>query len=53
MLGVGALMAALYRDLPIYYVEARAYDVDWSSAQKELALEVAIRHVWLAGEVYV
>ena len=52
MLGIGALMAALDRDLPIYYVEARAYDVDWPSAQKELALEVAIRHVWLAGEVY-
>jgi hypothetical protein len=53
MLAIGALMAALDRDLPVYYVEARGYDVDWETAAKIDLSSSSIRHVWLAGDVYV
>jgi hypothetical protein len=53
MLAIGALMAALDRDLPVYYVEARGYDVDWNSAGSVGPEAPSIRHVWLAGDVYV
>ena len=53
MLAIGALMAALDRDLPVYYVEARGYDVDWKSVGDAELKTAAIRHVWLAGDVYV
>jgi len=52
MLAVGALMAALERNLPVYYVEARGYDVDWANAPEIDARSPSIRHVWLAGDVY-
>lgn len=52
MLAVGALMAALERDLPVYYVEARGYEVDWANAPAIDVRSPSIRHVWLAGEVY-
>jgi hypothetical protein len=52
MLAIGALMAALDRDLPVYYVEARGYDVDWNTAGKVDLNATSIRHVWLAGSVY-
>lgn len=53
MLAIGALMAALERDLPVYYVEARGYDVDWKTAPNADLKSSSIRHVWLAGDVYV
>jgi hypothetical protein len=53
MLAIGALMAALERDLPVYYVEARGYDVDWKTAPNADLKNSSIRHVWLAGDVYV
>ncbi|PWU11228.1 MAG: hypothetical protein C5B51_03015 [Terriglobia bacterium] len=49
MLAVGALMAALERNLPVYYVEARGYDVDWANAPEIDVRGPSIRHVWLAG----
>ena len=52
MLAIGALMAALDRDLPVYYVEARGYEVDWKTAGKVDLSASSIRHVWLAGTVY-
>ncbi len=55
MLAIGALMAALDRDLSVYYVEARGYEVDWAAAAKidiDTQATPAVRHVWLAGEVY-
>lgn len=52
MLAIGALMAALDRDLPVYYVEARGYDVDWNAAGNVDINTSSIRHVWLAGDVY-
>jgi hypothetical protein len=52
MLAIGALMAALDRNLPVYYVEARGYDVDWKAAPTTDTNNLSIRHVWLTGEVY-
>jgi hypothetical protein len=52
MLAIGALMAALDRDLPVYYVEARGYDVNWAVATGIDVPAPPIRHVWLAGDVY-
>jgi hypothetical protein len=52
MLAIGALMAALDRDLPVYYVEARGYEVDWKATPTMGTHSPAIRHVWLSGEVY-
>jgi hypothetical protein len=52
MLAIGALMAALERNLPVYYVEARGYEVDWKAASKVDFQAPSIRHVWLAGKVY-
>lgn len=52
MLAIGALMAALDRDLPVYYVEARGYDVDWKTAGDVDRTTSSIRHVWLDGTVY-
>lgn len=52
MLAIGALMAALDRDLPVYYVEARGYDVDWRKASRVDLNAPPIRHVLLAGSVY-
>jgi hypothetical protein len=52
MLALGALMAALDRNLPVYYVEARGYDVDWKTAAKIDLNAASVRHVWLAGSVY-
>ena len=45
MLAIGALMAALDRDLPVYYVEARGYDVDWETAANIDLSSSSIRHV--------
>jgi hypothetical protein len=52
MLAIGALMAALDRDLPVYYVEARGYEVDWKAAATVDLRASSVRHVWLAGDVY-
>jgi hypothetical protein len=52
MLGIGALMAALDRDLPVYYVEARGYEVNWSEIPPQNNATVGIRHVWLCGDAY-
>lgn len=52
LLAIGALMAALDRDLPVYYIEARAYDVDWGERSSLDITEAPIRHVWLSGDAY-
>lgn len=52
VLAIGALMAALERDFPVYYVEALGYDVDWVKAELADTGVRAMRHIWLYGEVY-
>lgn len=45
---LGALMAALERDLPVAYLESIGYD--WLGTATNTAAE--LRHVWLEGDVY-
>lgn len=50
VMSLGALMAALERDLPVAYLESIGYDFD---ASADLASPTPhIIHVWLEGEVY-
>jgi hypothetical protein len=48
VLALGALLAALERDLPVAYLEAIAYEV----ADTAAAAKPNLVHVWLAGDVY-
>ncbi|MCU7919933.1 MAG: hypothetical protein KZQ95_16475 [Candidatus Thiodiazotropha sp. (ex Epidulcina cf. delphinae)] len=52
VLAVGALMAALELDCPVYYVEALGYDVDWEKADNADKDVQAMRHIWLYGDAY-
>lgn len=49
VMALGALMAALERDLPVAYLEAIGYELDGSAAQEESGDMI---HIWLEGEVY-
>ena len=49
VMALGALMAALERDLPVAYLEAIGYEFDSSTAQQQPADMI---HIWLEGEVY-
>lgn len=53
LLSIGFLMAALQRELPIVYVEALKYDVDWHQIDG-LSMKGSgkLAHVWLFGEAY-
>ncbi len=46
---LGALMAALERDLPVAYLESIGYD--WAG-EKGAATAAELIHVWLEGDVY-
>lgn len=51
VLSIGALMAALDRDIPLYYVEAVSYRLElMEDAGREEGPNLV--HVWLAGDVY-
>jgi hypothetical protein len=49
VMALGALMAALERDLPVAYLEAISYEFDASPATEE---SINLIHIWLEGEVY-
>ena len=49
---LGAVMAAIERDLPVRYVESIAYRVDWDQIEGAPENEVNLLHLWLAGEPY-
>ena len=51
-LALGAVMAAIERDLPVLYVESIAYNVDWNQIELESANQVDLLHLWLAGKPY-
>jgi hypothetical protein len=51
-LALGALMAAVERDLPMMYIESLGYDVDWGSISGISADDSELIHLWLAGEPY-
>lgn len=50
VMALGALMAALERDLPVAYMEAIGYDLDQSIPTVSAAPQLV--HVWLEGDVY-
>lgn len=50
IMALGALMAALERDLPVAYVEAIGYSLDESAPLTVLAPDFV--HVWLEGDAY-
>ncbi len=52
MLAIGALMAALERNFPVYYVEAIGYYVDWTCGEIVGKSHQMMRHVWLCGDAY-
>lgn len=51
-LALGALMAAVERDLPVHYVESMGYTVDWEKVDRAPENGVNLLHLWLAGEPY-
>jgi hypothetical protein len=51
-LSIGALMAAIEYDLPVRYVEAVAYDVEWDSIGTVNIGTSQLVHVWLHGRPY-
>jgi hypothetical protein len=52
LLAVGAMMAAIDRDLPVSLVEAVGYDEDLGGLLKQSCDRLSVTHVWLAGEAY-
>lgn len=52
VLAIGALMASLNYDLPVRYVEAVSYLVDWDNIEKIGPDRSRFVHVWLHGQPY-
>jgi hypothetical protein len=50
VMALGALMAALERDLPVAHLESIGYDLDESVSMTSSTLNLV--HVWLEGDVY-
>lgn len=51
-LALGALMAAIERDLPVRYVESIGYRVEWDKVDQVPENDLELLHLWLAGEPY-
>ena len=51
VLGLGAMMAAVERDLPVVYVESLSYTVDLAASESPYSDDDLV-HVWLSGEAY-
>ena len=50
VMAIGALMAALERDLPVAHLEPEGYDLEgWVPDEIE---QPSLMHLWLEGEVY-
>ena len=52
ILALGALMAALERNLPVAYLESIGYKYNVSGRASENSQNVEFIHVWLEGDVY-
>lgn len=53
ILALGALMAALERDLPVVYLEAIGYEYKETAViSPNITPEAKFSHVWLAGDAY-
>ena len=51
-LAIGALMAAVERNLPMMYIETIGYEVDWGAISQVPDNSAELIHLWLAGEPY-
>lgn len=51
-LAVGALMAAIEQNMPVAYVEALDYHVDWEKLDSLQSPQEEMIHVWLSGDAY-
>lgn len=52
LLAVGAMLAAIERDLPVALVESVGYDEDLGKDTQATCEDPQINHLWLAGEAY-
>lgn len=52
VLAIGALMAAMEHGLPVRYVEAVSYAVDWDAVARADPATSRLVHVWLHGDPY-
>jgi hypothetical protein len=52
VLAIGAMMAALERDLPVLHTESVGYEVDFRRIEEVGYLDTELVHVWLHGDVY-
>jgi hypothetical protein len=52
VLALGAMMAAMERDLPVVYVEALSYTAELDGESEAQYTEEDLVHVWLLGEAY-
>jgi len=52
VLAIGAMMAAIERDLPVRYVEARGYSANLEDCDAHATAQGHLVHVWLSGDVY-
>jgi hypothetical protein len=52
VLALGAMMAAMERDLPVIYVEAHSYSAEFVDSHDTNYSVGDLVHVWLSGEVY-
>lgn len=52
VLALGAMMAAMERDLPVMYVEALSYTAELEVESETQYTEEDLVHVWLLGEAY-
>lgn len=52
VLAVGAMLAALERELPVLYAESVGYEVDFASIDRIGYVGTELVHVWLHGDVY-
>ena len=52
ILALGALMAALERNLPVVYLEAIGYEMNGTQQDELFRATSNLIHVWLEGEVY-
>lgn len=54
ILALGALMAALERELPVVYLESIGYEykATTSTVVQQISLDAKFSHIWLAGDAY-
>jgi hypothetical protein len=52
VMAMGAMLAAIEREMPVLYAEAVGYEADFSHLAEASYVEADLVHVWLHGDVY-